>query len=85
MAKTPKNRIVTAVGVAGSAASTARNPSLATAIEEAMSAAITAANAKGIHDPDKVRAAMLKARDKVKERAAIDDRKAAREAKRNGR
>lgn len=71
-----KSKIVTAVGTASSA----RSPSLASAIEEAMSEAIARCQKKGITDPDKIREAMLEARGAVKGRAAIAEEKAARKA-----
>lgn len=50
-------------------------------IEAAMIAAIEGQHAKGITDPDKVRAAILKARETVKTVVAKETRAAEREAK----
>jgi Ni,Fe-hydrogenase III small subunit len=58
----PKPRVVTAVGVSANAG---ENIALAEKIEAAMSAAVVDMNKRGVNDPDKIRAAMLAARDKA--------------------
>lgn len=63
MAKEPvKSKVVAATGVAVGLKGGAER---AKKIEVAMTKAIEDANAKGITDPDKVRALMLKARDEA--------------------
>lgn len=64
-------RIAAGVGIA--AVAKTGGPSLAKRYEEAMSAAVTAAMEKGISDPDKQRALMLKARDQVKAAFAVEE------------
>ncbi len=57
-----KTKVVAATGVA---VGRQGGEDLAQRIEAAMVTAIKDANAKGISDPDKIRALMLKARDKI--------------------
>ena len=66
MAKAAKSKVFVAVGTASGSGATGAKSDLSKQIEGAMVAAIEAAHAKGITDPDKIRAAMLKAREQVK-------------------
>lgn len=79
MAKTAtKTTVAAATGHAGGGDPQALSGQ---AIQEAMDAAAADCFKRGIHDPDKVRDAKLKAREKVKRAHADAVRKAARAAK----
>jgi hypothetical protein len=70
MARKPKSKIVTAVGVSSSSLSRAGSAAAAE-IEAAMVKAIETANAEGINDPDEIKRRMTAARNEVRARHAL--------------